>query len=70
MRKRDTAEAAQRAADLAESAAARVGHPIHDGWYNAPFWAWVGRLVEAEERNVARVALVRAAAKRAKEVTA
>lgn len=44
--------------------------PIHERWYDAAFWARVGRLVEADARDVARLALVRAAAKRAKEAAA
>jgi len=69
MRKRDTIETAARAAEFAASAAARIGHPIHDRWYSAQFWAWVARLVEKAELSMARMALVRAADKRVKEGT-
>lgn len=41
--------------------------PIHDRWYSDQFWGRVGREVARDDRHVARIALLRAAAKRARE---
>ena len=70
MDKWETAETAQRAIGFADSAAARIGHTIHDRWYSAPFWARVAREVKGNDRDTAQLALVRAAKKRATEATA
>jgi len=70
MEKRDTAETLLRSWSFADRASERIGHPIHSRWYSAPFWARVAWLVEGDDKDVARLALVRAARKRAKEAAA